>query len=196
MDCHPTPHEVFTLYTRLSKKVVFKNAYFPRPRSPRYALQPCFSNRRILKPSGLLSSVPMGTSSLRTKRHILGSSIWIDGHLKPDFILKIFFEVECKLGINFLMNNKRNDVLATCCFRVCPRAGLGTGWEGYYLYFAIRGSSGKMFERLRKTELRDLREKKKIILIYLPGSNYCRQMGIHLSISAFPWPFFFFLHRL
>lgn len=96
------------------------------------------------------------------------------------------------------MNNKKNDILATCCFQVCPRAGLGTGREGYYLYFAIRGSSGKMFERLRKTELRDLREKKKkIILIYLPGSNYCRQMGIHLSISAFPWPFFFFfLHRL
>lgn len=161
MDCHPTLHEVFTLYTRLSKKVVFKNAYFPRPRSPRYALQPCFSNRGILKPSGLLSSVPMGTSSLRTKRHILGSSIWIDGHLKPDFYIKHIFWSGMQTWHKFFLMNKRNDVLATCCFRVCPRAGLGTGREGYYLYFAIRGSSGKMFERLRKTELRDLREKKK-----------------------------------
>lgn len=69
----------------------------------RRATQVCFSNSGVLKSSGLLSSVPRDTPRLRTNRHILGSSVWIDGHLKPDFYIKIniFFKMEHKTGMNF-----------------------------------------------------------------------------------------------
>ena len=109
--CHSTSHKVFTCSPGLSNKEVFKQAHFLRPLSLQLGPKPCFSSGipqtlRVTQQSAMGYATPQPTGMFSW------SSIWTDGHLKPDFYIKIvvFLEIEYQIGKNFL-----NESNKTCC---------------------------------------------------------------------------------
>ena len=106
--CCSTSHKVFTCSPGLSNKVVFKQAHFLRPLSLQLDPKPCFSSG-IPQTLRVTQQHAKGYTTPQPTGMFSWSSVWTDGHLKPDFYIKsvVFLEIQYQIGKNFLNESNK-----------------------------------------------------------------------------------------